>query len=101
MYGMSDTFGVMVQETNASQSSRPQTRIIQIIFPAACTSEKFFSAASVSEGRAQPAASSIGSKIARFCASSHTPVKSNGGVYSALAAVRSWVKPSVMPQFSM
>ena len=27
-----------------------------------------------------------------------TPVKSNGGVYSSLAAVRSWVKPSVMPQ---
>ena len=27
-----------------------------------------------------------------------TPVRSKGGVYSSLAAVRSWVKPSVMPQ---
>ena len=27
-----------------------------------------------------------------------TPVKSKAGVYSSLAAVRSWVKPSVMPQ---
>ena len=89
------------QETNASQSSRPQTRIIQIIFPAACTSEKYFSAASVSEGRAQSAAIPIGNEIVRFHASSHTPVKSNGGVYSARAAVRSWVKPSRMPQFSM
>ena len=39
-----------------------------IIFPAACTSEKYFSAASVSKGRAQPAASHIGRKIARFFA---------------------------------
>ena len=27
-----------------------------------------------------------------------TPVRSKGGVYSSLAAVRSWVKPSMMPQ---
>ena len=27
-----------------------------------------------------------------------TPVKSKAGVYSSLAAVRSWVKPSVIPQ---
>ena len=31
----------------------------------------------------------------------HTPVRSKGGVYSSLAAVRSWVKPSVMPQLCM
>ena len=39
------------------------------IFPAAYTSEKYFSAASVSEGRAQSAASHSGRKIARFFAS--------------------------------
>ena len=38
----------------------------QIIFPAACTSEKFFSAASVSEGRAQSAAIPIGNEIEDF-----------------------------------
>ena len=29
------------------------------------------------------------------------PRRSKSGVYSSLAEVRSWVKPSVMPQFSM
>ena len=36
-----------------------------------------------------------------YVRSFYSPVRSNGGVYSALAAVRSWVKPSRMPQFSM
>ena len=44
-------------------------RISKIIFLTTCASEKFFSAASVSEGRAQSAASHIGRKIARFFAS--------------------------------
>ncbi|MBR2484564.1 MAG: hypothetical protein IKB53_07455, partial [Oscillospiraceae bacterium] len=43
-----------------------------IIFPAACTSEKYFSAACVSAGRAQSAANSFGNKIVRFCASYFT-----------------------------
>ena len=30
-----------------------------------------------------------------------TPVRSNGGVYSSFAAVRSWVNPSTIPQLRM
>lgn len=33
--------------------------------------------------------------------STYTPVRSNAGVYSSRAEVRSWVKPSWMPQFSI
>ena len=56
-------------EVSLAEFAARRRRIILIIFPAAYTSEKYFSAASVSEGRAQSAASHIGRKIARFFAS--------------------------------
>ena len=46
----------------ASQNSRSQARKNQIIFLTTCASEKYFSAASVSEGRAQPAANLLAEK---------------------------------------
>jgi hypothetical protein len=42
----------------------------QIIFLTTCASEKFFSAASVSEGRAQPAASFLAAKSLDFAPTS-------------------------------
>ena len=56
-------------EVSLAEFAARRRRNNLIIFPAACTSEKYFSAASVSEGRAQSAASHIGRKIARFFAS--------------------------------
>ncbi len=55
-------------EVSLAEFAARRRRNDLIIFPAACTSEKYFSAASVSKGRAQPAASHIGRKIARFFA---------------------------------
>jgi len=55
-------------QVKASQNLRPQAQTILIIFSAACTSKKYFSAASVSEGRAQRL-HPFGRKIARFFAS--------------------------------
>jgi len=46
----------------ASQNSRSQARKNQIIFLTTCASEKYFSAASVSEGRAQLAANLLAEK---------------------------------------
>ena len=48
-------------------------RINLIIFPATCASEKFFSAASVPEGRAQPAANPIGNEIEDFMPATFIP----------------------------
>ena len=56
-------------EVSLAEFAARRRRNNLIIFPAACMSEKYFSAASVSEGRAQSAASHIGRKIARFFAS--------------------------------
>ena len=56
-------------EVSLAEFAARRRRNNPIIFPAAYTSEKYFSAASVSEGRAQSAASHIGRKIARFFAS--------------------------------
>ena len=56
-------------EVSLAEFAARRRRNKPIIFPAAYTSEKYFSAASVSEGRAQSAASHIGRKIARFFAS--------------------------------
>ena len=55
-------------EVSLAEFAARRRRNNPIIFPA-YTSEKYFSAASVSEGRAQSAASHIGRKIARFFAS--------------------------------
>ena len=52
--------------TKASRSSRPQTRKNRIIFLTTCASEKYFSAASVSEGRAQSAAILLAMKSSDF-----------------------------------
>ena len=56
-------------EVSLAEFAARRRRNNPIILPAAYTSEKYFSAASVSEGRAQSAASHIGRKIARFFAS--------------------------------
>ena len=56
-------------EVSLAEFAARRRRNNPIIFAAAYTSEKYFSAASVSEGRAQSAASHIGRKIARFFAS--------------------------------
>ena len=56
-------------EVSLAEFAARRRRNNPIIFPAAYTSEQYFSAASVSEGRAQSAASHIGRKIARFFAS--------------------------------
>ena len=53
-------------EVSLAEFAARRRRIIQIIFPAACTSEKFFSAASVSEGRAQSAAILLAMKSSDF-----------------------------------